>query len=230
MPGDQLAGGKPMAPCIGKVLDAGVLLQTAETAIHGVSRPWPAVGVEKYLARSAISQTAFENVGRPRVEPDDSATVLAFGLGRGKQNTEAVEMDVRGFHRAGLIGPASGFPAEFQKVAEGIGLGVVVADLLPLVKRNGLLAAFRGRFLDAAQRGLVEITDLHSPVECPLYGADGAMPEGWAPIGMGIDPVKDVKGLQCLGGQQRWLVEVVNEALDAEAIPLLRGRCLDPVR
>src|SRR5579883_2164658 len=68
---DQLAGGKAVTPGVSEMLDAGMLLQAAETAIHGVGGPRPSIGVQEHIALGTVAHPSPDDVGGEVIQPDD---------------------------------------------------------------------------------------------------------------------------------------------------------------
>ena len=100
-----------------------------------------------------------------------------------------------------LLGAATRLPREFQDVAEGIAVGVVVADFRPLLRADGLLSALGLRLGDFLDRVSGNVPEFVGPVERPLEGDNPASAVGVAPIlAVGVGPLDDVKRFQVEGG------------------------------
>src|SRR5689334_12455203 len=109
-------------------------------AMAGSSFAMTAYQVTQDASHWSVFHAALEDVSSPLVEPDNPPAFFALGLVRREEHAQTVEMDMGGFHHAGLVGPAACLPAEFEQIAERIALEIMVTDLVPLLWRDRLFA------------------------------------------------------------------------------------------
>src|SRR5262249_23712617 len=131
-----------------------------------------------------------------------------------------VEVDVAGLDGEGLLGPATGLPADDEQVSEGLVLDLP-EDPGVLLGRDDYVPPARPRLLDGTGPAGFHETPLLPPGRCPLHGHDGT-PLAATPAGLGIDPLLGVDRLQPF--DREIAGDRSGERLEVVAVPVVGPR------
>jgi hypothetical protein len=176
-----------------QTLHTEFFLQTLKATIDRVFVPSIASTISKNRPwQLVLVQLLGHKLDGPFGQEDDAITLFGF-VERFWQNHNSIpEIAMLALHRRCFKRPASSFPHELQKPAEG-GIARCLKDIFELFGTINNLASRSSRFiLNSRDWASVDVPLLNRPIERTLNSRNRVMPGTVTPLRMVIKPLRDV--------------------------------------